>query len=168
MAFSIDTARLRLDPQRVEDADEMAELLDDARLHRYTGGHPETRDELRARYARQVAGAPRGWLNWIVRRIDTGAIVGTVQATRFDERGHPAAELAWIVISSQQGQGYARESVAGMVAWLRDQGVEVFVAHVHPEHAASIAVAAGLGMAPGASRNDGEVRWAAGGEPATR
>jgi RimJ/RimL family protein N-acetyltransferase len=163
VASSIDTSRLRLAPLRVEDADEMADLLDDASLHRYTGGRPATRDQLRARYARQVAGRSRGWLNWIVRRSETGAIVGTVQATLFDEQGHPAAELAWIVISGHQGKGYASEAAAGMVAWLREQGVEVFAAHVHPEHAASIAVARSLGMTPGASRDDGEVRWAAGG-----
>jgi RimJ/RimL family protein N-acetyltransferase len=163
VASSIDTSRLLLEPRRVEDPDEMAGLLDDASLHRYTGGRPETCEELRVRYARQVAGASRGWPNWIVRQRDTSAIVGTVHATLFDDHGRGAAELSWIVISSQQGKGYAREAAAGMVAWLREHGVESFVAHVHPEHAASIAVARGLGMTPGASRGDGEVRWATGG-----
>jgi RimJ/RimL family protein N-acetyltransferase len=163
VASSIETARLRLDPLRVEDADEMAELLDDVRLHEFTGGAPETLDELRARYERQVAGESRGWLNWIARERETDATVGTVQATLFEERGLAAAELAWIVVSRYQGRGYAREAAAGMVAWLRGQGVEVFVAHVHPAHAASIAVARRLGLAPGASRDDGEVRWAVGG-----
>jgi RimJ/RimL family protein N-acetyltransferase len=45
---------------------------------------------------------------------------------------------------------------------LRAQGVVLFVAHVHPEHSASIAVARGLGLTPGAPRDDGEVRWATG------
>lgn len=162
MASAIRTARLRLDPLRVEDADEMAELLDDLRLHEFTGGVPATRAELHARYERQVAAESRGWLNWIVREQRMGATVGTVQATLFGERGHAAAELAWTVASRHQGRGYAREAAAGMVEWLRGQGVEVFVAHVHPAHAASIAVARSLGLVPGAARDDGEVRWAAG------
>jgi RimJ/RimL family protein N-acetyltransferase len=156
---SIETPRLRLDPLRVKDAEEMAALLDDDRLHRYTGGHPETLGQLRARYARQVAGVPRGWHNWIVRMRESDAVVGTVQATRFDEDGRPAAELAWVILIGHQGNGYAREAAAAMAACLREQGVEVLVAHVHPEHAASIVVAQSLGLVAGAVRGDGEVRW---------
>jgi RimJ/RimL family protein N-acetyltransferase len=159
MTSSIQTSRLRLDRLRVEDADDMVDLLDDERLHRYTGGAPEALGELRARYARQVAGASRGWLNWILRRRDSGAIVGTVQATRFDDHGRAAAELAWVVVSGQQGNGYAREATAAVVTWLREQGVELLVAHVHPEHGASMAVARSLGLTPGTVRDDGEVRW---------
>lgn len=148
-----------MEPLRVDDADELGGLLDDERLHRYIGGRPKTREELRAQYARQVAGVSKGWHNWVVRRRDAGTIVGTVQATLFDDHGRPAAELAWVVVTEQQGNGYAREAAAAIAAWLRRQGVDVFVAHVHPEHAASIAVARGLGMTPGATRGDGEVRW---------
>jgi len=137
----------------------MVDHLDDELLHRYTGGAPEALGELRERYARQVAGAPQGWLNWILRRRDSGAIVGTVQATRFDDHGRPAAELAWVIVSDQQGNGYAREATAAVAAWLRGQGVDLLVAHVHPEHVASMAVARSLGLTPGAARDDGEVRW---------
>jgi hypothetical protein len=34
-----------------------------------------------------------------------------------------------------------------------------FVAHIHPDHAASAAIARRLGLAPGDPRADGEVRW---------
>ena len=76
---------LVLEPPRVGHAEEMAPLLDDSALHRFIGGSPERVAELAQRYARQVqVHSPDGsqeWLNWIVRRIDTGEAVGTVQAT---------------------------------------------------------------------------------------
>ena len=63
----------------------MAPLLNDSALHSFIGGSPASVAELAERYARQVQGrSPDGsqqWLNWIVRRVDTGEAVGTVQAT---------------------------------------------------------------------------------------
>jgi RimJ/RimL family protein N-acetyltransferase len=159
----IETSRLRLEPLTVGDADEMAEILDDPSLHEYTGGRPETLEQLRARYARQVAGrspdGAQGWLNWIVRRGDTNAIAGTVQATLVDDGGRRTAQLAWVIAPAHQRNGFAREAAEAMVIWLRGQGVDVFAAHIHPGHAASIAVARHLGMQAGESGSDGEVRW---------
>ena len=66
--------RILLEPLRTDHADEMAALLDDPALYAYIGGGPASVSELRARYARQVAGpGPDGgevWLNWVVRRRD--------------------------------------------------------------------------------------------------
>jgi RimJ/RimL family protein N-acetyltransferase len=163
-AQPLTTARLALEPLRAEHAQEMAPLLDDPALHGYTGGRPDTAEELRERYARQAAGrSPDGsarWCNWIVRRRDTGDAVGTVQATITDDDRHGSvAEVAWVVASAHQRQGYAREATAAMVAWLRAGGVGLVVAHVHPEHRASMAVARGVGLRPTELTVDGEVRW---------
>ena len=49
-APTLRTARLSLEPLRVDHAEEMAPLLDDARLFDYTGGSPMTLEELRSRY----------------------------------------------------------------------------------------------------------------------
>lgn len=157
------TGRLRLEPLRVEHARELAPLLADPGLHAFTGGHPDTAEELAARYARQVAdrspdGAQR-WLNWVVRRRDSGQAVGTVQATVTGREGRLSAEVAWVTATSQQQRGYAREAAQAMVAWLRGQGVEVVIAHVHPGHEASMAVARAVGLTPTAQTLDGEVRW---------
>jgi RimJ/RimL family protein N-acetyltransferase len=157
------TDRLTLDPLRVEDADELAPLLDDPAIHTYIGGRPATADELRERYRRQVAGrSPDGsacWLNWVVRRRDSGRPIGTVQATITTHDGRPVAQVAWIVAPSHQRRGYAREAAVEMVRWLRGQGTALVVAHVHPEHEASMAVARTLGLRPTDRRVDGEVRW---------
>jgi len=154
-AEPLETARLRLVPLRAHDAREMSMVLDDISLHEFTGGRPDTVDELRARYG---AGAP-GWLNWAVRLRATGEAVGTVQATLAHEDGRPSATLAWVVASGHQGNGYACEAAAAMAVWLRRRGVEILIAHVHPDHQASIGVARHLGMDPGAAGSDGEIRW---------
>jgi len=49
-----------------------------------------------------------------------------------------------------------------MVGWLRNCGVDRLVAHVHPEHRASIGVARALGLTPTATVVDGEIRWVGG------
>ena len=51
------------------------------------------------------------------------------------------------------------ESGRAMVEWLRGQRVEVVVAHVHPEHQASMGVARAIGLAPTDVVVDGAVRW---------
>ena len=163
-AQQIDTRRLRLEPLRIEHAEEMAVRLDDPGLHAFTGGRPATVDELRARYARQVVGhsadAGEGWLNWIVRLKDTRELAGTVQATvRRGTGPHLCADVAWVVASSYQGQGIASEASMAMVEWLRDQGVNEIVALIHPDHSASSTVARHLGLGPTRDVVDGEVRW---------
>ncbi len=162
----IETAHLTLEPLRVEHADEMAPLLDDRELHEYTGGRPATRTELRGRYARQVVGhsadGARGWLNWVVRHRDTAAAVGTVQATLREEAGGRLAEIAWVVARPYQGHGYASEAAAGMAGWLCQhsrQGVDPLVAHIHPDHQASISVARRVGLRATDVMVDGETRW---------
>ena len=142
MVEELSSERFRLEPLRVEDAREMVAVV----------GASET--ELRSRYARQVAGVGRGWLNWVV-RMD-GVAVGTVQATLGDE----VAELAWVVAPSHRRLGVASESTAAVMEWLRSRGVTRFVAHIDPANAASAAVARRVGMAAtDFVRDDGEVRW---------
>lgn len=159
---------LVLEPLRVEHAEEMAPLLNDPALHNFIGGSPESLEELTQRYARQAPGhSPDGsqqWLNWIVRRTDTGEAVGTVQATvarpapgaSADQR---SAEVAWVIARPHQRHGYAREAGQLMATWLRSNGVGVLVAHIQPEHVASAGVARALGLTPTDVIVDGEVRW---------
>jgi RimJ/RimL family protein N-acetyltransferase len=160
-AAPLQTERLELEPLRIEHAAELAALLDDPELHRFTGGRPEPLPEVTARVRRQVVGASpdgrQGWLNWVLRlRTADGAAVGTVQATL---RG-AQAELAWVIGSAHQGRGYASEGAIAVRDWLQSQGIDEFTAHIHPDHAASAAIARRLGLAPTAARQDGEVRWA--------
>jgi RimJ/RimL family protein N-acetyltransferase len=155
-AARIAAPRLELTPLAVADAGAMAGVLADERLHEFTGGHPATVSELRARYTRQVAGSGRpdeAWLNWIVRRA--GEPVGYVQATVADS----IAEIAWVIGTPWQGRGYATEATRALVDWLRAQRVRSVVANIHPGHRASERVATAAGLAPTDEMADGERVW---------
>jgi RimJ/RimL family protein N-acetyltransferase len=158
------TARLVLKPLAESDADEMAGVLAAPELYTFIGGEPPTPDGLRARYARLAVGhSPDGsqeWVNWIARRAEDGAAVGTVQATVLDDGRR--ADVAWVVGTAWQGRGYAVEAASALVAWLRERGVAEIRANIHPEHAASARVAERIGLAPtGELDDEGEQIWRA-------
>jgi RimJ/RimL family protein N-acetyltransferase len=144
----------------------MVAVLDDQRLHEFTGGHPKTLEELRETYRRQAVGqspdGTQGWLNWTVRLRASGAAIGTVQATLRQADGATTAAVAWTIGSRHQGRGFAKEAAAAMADWLRSYRVERLSAHIRPDHAASIAVARHLGLRPTDELIDGEITWLSG------
>jgi len=162
-ACRLESERLVLEPLRPEHADELARVLDDRSLHRFTGGEPLVVEDLRARFERQSQGrSPDGrehWLNWVVRERSTGRAVGTVQATVKGVKPAQVGELSWVIGTSHQGHGFAKEAAALMATWLQEQGVSRLRAHIHPGHGASIAVARSVGLAPTGVIRDGEIRW---------
>ncbi|MGW5635405.1 GNAT family N-acetyltransferase, partial [Streptomyces sp. NPDC003832] len=95
------------------------------------------------------------WHNWVLRLRAEDRLVGTVQATVTGD----GAEIAWVVGTAWQGRGLASEAAGTLVEHLAQQGARTVVAHVHPDHAASAAVARAAGLAPTGERQDGEVRW---------
>jgi RimJ/RimL family protein N-acetyltransferase len=149
---------LTLDPLRVDDARELAPLLDDPGLHEFIGGEPLPEAELESRYRLLLAGAPEGggatWLNWTIRRRADGRAIGTAQATVAGAN----ASLAWVIASDWQGRGYASEVAAALVAWAK-RGELGASANIHPDHAASERVAAKAGLRPTADWVDGERVW---------
>lgn len=165
----IRTPRMDLLPLRADHAAEMAPALSDPALHTFIGGSPLSAEALRTRYERLVAGSPDPsvtWCNWVLRLRTDSRLIGTVQATISDT----TAEIAWVVGTRWQGRGYAREAAQGLVAWLRQRAAVRFahaslppvrsvVAHIHPDHLASAAVARAAGLLPTDEEQDGETRW---------
>lgn len=154
----IRTARLDLIPLRPEHAGEMAGVLADPALHTFTGGTPLGPDALRTRYERLVGGSPDPgvrWLNWVISLRAENRLTGTVQATIAGQ----VAEIAWVVGTPWQGRGIAGEAARGLVAWLGTQPVHTVVAHIHPDHHASAAVATSAGLTAADEQHDGEIRW---------
>lgn len=158
----IHTDRLTLLPLSVEHAEEMAAVLSDPDLHTFIGGAPATSQALLTRYERLVAGSPDptvSWCNWVIQLRDATCLTGTVQATVTASDKGRVAEIAWVVGTPWQGRGIATEAAHGLVAWLREQGVRTVIAHIHPDHKASAAVATTSGLTPTDHRHDGEVTW---------
>ena len=158
------TARLSLEPVRADHAREAAPVFDDVRLHAWTGGEPASPEELEARYQRQAYGqspdGAHGWLNWILRRVLDGQLVGTVQATLSrSAAGRLQADVAWVVGHDYQGRGYGREGALGMATWLRARGVDSLAAYIHPGNRASTGIARALRLSPTGTVVDGEIRW---------
>jgi RimJ/RimL family protein N-acetyltransferase len=159
---AITTERLLLSPLHAEDAPELVDVLGDERLHEFIGGRPDTLEELHARYARLAAGSPdpgEVWLNWIARRRSDSQAVGTMQATLTPHGERWTAQVAWVVGVPWQGQGFASEAARALVEWLRGQGADKIVAHIHPQHRASELVAAKAGLQLSEDEADGERVW---------
>ncbi|WBP87704.1 GNAT family N-acetyltransferase [Kitasatospora cathayae] len=154
--------RLDLLPLGPEHADELAAALADPALHSFTGGHPATPEEMRARCARLAAGSPDpavAWGNWALRLRADGAMTGYVQATVRPEAAE--AELAWVVGTPWQRRGLATEAARTLLAHLTATGVTTAIAHIHPDHDASARIARALGLHPTPHTEDGEIRWQA-------
>ncbi|MFG1905568.1 GNAT family N-acetyltransferase [Kribbella sp. NPDC048928] len=152
----ITSERLTLLPLRVEYAAPMAVVLSDPGLYAFTGGEPPSVEVLEARYRRQLAGPDspdEQWLNWVVQYEDT--LIGYVQATVTAGQ----AEIAWVIGAAWQGRGFAKEAAQGLVTWLRAQKIDRIIAHVHPDHTASAAVATAIGLARTDVVEDGENLW---------
>jgi RimJ/RimL family protein N-acetyltransferase len=160
----IATERLVLVPLKADDADELCDVLDDDRLHEFTGDRLASVTELRDRFVLLAAGSPRqgeDWLNWVVRRRLDSQALGTVQVTLRSLDGRRAARLGWMIGISWQGQGFASEAAVALVEWVRGQGVDEIGAHIHPGHRASEIVAGRAGFKPTEEEFEGERIWLA-------
>lgn len=150
-----------LRPLLVDDAPEMAAVLADPDLYRYTGGQPPSVEALERQYAVQVRGCSAdGWERWLNRIVVVGPerhAVGYVQAT-IPVDGSPT-EIAWVIGVPWQGRGWAKQAAALLVDELSDRGVTTIMAHILPEHEASQRIARHLGMVPTETVVDGERRW---------
>jgi RimJ/RimL family protein N-acetyltransferase len=153
---------IALVPLTAKDAVELAPLLDDSRLHEFTGGEPASLPALTARYRRLEAGAPtRGgeeWMNWVIRRREDDQAIGTAQATVRDR----TVVVAWVVARPWQGSGYGRAAARALVAWAYGRNGLTVIAHIHPAHVASERVARSAGLIPTCDWIDGERVWRVG------
>ena len=143
------TARLRIEPLRAEHAPLLFDALADAATYTYIPDerHPNVAS-LARRYAFLECGAPEDmlevWLNWALQRIDTGAYVGTLQATVVPDS---RAYIGYVLTSSAWGQGFAREACRWLVGELQTRfAVAEIVATVDTRNPRSVRVLEALGF----------------------
>jgi ribosomal-protein-alanine N-acetyltransferase len=125
MSHGAQTARLRIEPLRTSHAPLLFDALADARIYTYVPDEIHaTADSLTRRYAFLERGAPPGvgevWLNWALQRVDTGAYIGTLQATVTPD-SH--ASVGYVLTPSAWGQGFATEACRWLLATLQKRFV---------------------------------------------
>jgi RimJ/RimL family protein N-acetyltransferase len=69
------------------------------------------------------------------------------------------ADVAWVVGSRWQNNGYAIEAAKAMEEWLLELGVREIRAAIHPGHVASIRVAEHLGLCRTNEYSGNELIW---------
>ncbi len=160
------TARLALEPLGHEHADALVAVIGDPVVGQYLGGPQVTTVAAMHDRIDQLDAGPgpdwpdERWWNFVVRRLDDGAVIGRVEGTTYGEWG----ELAYIFGRSSWGHGFASEATLWLIGFLRGAGAEELWAAVHPENVRSVRLLQRLGFvamaAPGrpiGSFDDGDL-----------
>ena len=143
------TARLRIEPLRADHASLLFDALADPRIYTYV---PDERhasvDSLVRRYAFLECGAPDDvtevWLNWALQRIDTGAYIGTLQATVMPDS---RAFIGYMLTPSAWGRGFGTEACRWLVGELQGRfAVDEILATVDTRNLASARLLERLGF----------------------
>jgi ribosomal-protein-alanine N-acetyltransferase len=141
--------RLRIESLRAEHAQHMFRVLTDPSLYRYIPDEiPQSIAALAKRYAFLERGAPADvrevWLNWVLRRADSGAYVGTLQATVTPD-SH--AYIGYVLGSDSWGQGLATEACGWLVDELQERfALKEILATVDVRNVRSVGVLERIGF----------------------
>lgn len=151
------SARLVLEPLRVEHAGLLLEGLQDERLYRFIPQEPPVDLAwLEVRFGRISARGPADggavWLNWAIRR--DGVYCGQFEATA-SENG--AVDIAYFIFTDHQRQGLAKEAAGAVIAaLLADPDVQVIGASLDTGNQASAALLEALGFTRVATVKDAD------------
>lgn len=152
--------RLLLTPIVGSNAEAMYPILSDRRLYEFTGDQPpESVEALQAWFSRlETRISPdesQLWLTWLVRIAEDDSAIGYVQATVTESH----TDIAWLIGSEWQGNGYASEATNKLVSWLISNGVKTIRACINPTHRASQLVATKANLSNSCVVEDGEEVW---------
>jgi RimJ/RimL family protein N-acetyltransferase len=147
ITLPIETERLRIrpiDPER--DAEPLFELWGDAEAMRFVRAPSAGVDEARDRLVEIVGLGRDGWGIWALDERETASLVGLVGLFPLDWKG-PEIELAYQLVPSRWGRGYATEAGAALLgaAW-RETELDHVVAVSFEENRGSTRVMEKLGM----------------------
>lgn len=148
--YPIRTRRLRLSPLSVADLDEALRYRSRADVCRYLPFEPQSREQLHSRLtgdlARTDITAEGQALTLGVRRADTGVLIGDV-VLFYRSRVHAGGELGYVFAPQAQGQGFATEASAAVLALAFDRlGLRRVIARLDARNDPSARLAERLGM----------------------
>ena len=154
------TPRLELRRTRTEDAAAMFDALRDPLIYLYLPRRPPASvTEVERRFARVMAEtAPdraEQWLNWTVWLRNTGAPLGTVEATISPNGG---VSIGYLFDPRFWRRGFGREAVGAMRDHLMQCGASAFEATIDIRNAGSRALVSSLGFRH-AGTNGADETW---------
>ena len=148
-APTLTTARLTLTGHAATDLEDCAAMWTDPRVYAMIGGQPRAREDVWIRLLRSVGQWTLfGYGSWIARDTATGALIGElglIEARRaidppIDAGPEFGPEVGWTLTGDAQGQGYASEALAAILAWT-DARVPATTCIIDPANAPSIRLA---------------------------
>lgn len=148
----VETERLILRGQTVEDFPAFAAMWADPVVTRYIGGVPLGEEDAWAKFLR-IAGhwALMGYGFWAIEEKASGRRVGEAGILNVKRdivpSFHGVPELGWGLVPEVHGKGYATEAVRAIVQWAQDRFGKVrMVCIIDPDNAPSLRVAARAGF----------------------
>ncbi|WP_266181533.1 GNAT family N-acetyltransferase [Dyella humicola] len=145
--MELGTSRLRIDALHLEDADALFRYRADPQVARYQGWRPDSLADALGFIGIQVGLAspsPGCWFQRAIRLRDDGLLIGDLGLHLSEGR---QVEFGISVSPAHQGQGYAREAMAAVLAYVfgRLHAHRVH-ASVDPRNLASMALLRALGL----------------------
>jgi [ribosomal protein S5]-alanine N-acetyltransferase len=140
----LESARLRMRPLSVDDAEAMHLIYGDEEAMRWWSHPPHTSlDETRARMEKNI-GSP-DWRAWAITLKGDDTAVGQLAA--HEKRQGKVIEIGYSLARTHWGKGYAREAVSRLLDLLfRDEGNRRVFADTDPDNAGSNGLLEGLGF----------------------
>ena len=145
----IETERLLLRPLTDEDHAGLYEIYLNPRVHRFIGGPPPPFEEHMARSRERWPQYYRehGFGLWATIRREDGRLLGRIGLLAQDIDGVREVEVGYALGEEAWGRGYATEAARACRDWaFRNLTVPHVISLIHPDNAASIAVAERNGM----------------------
>lgn len=143
----LETPRLRLRCQRIDDFESSAALWGDPAVTRFIGGKPSTREEAWMRLLRNAGHwALLGFGYWAVEERASGGYAGEIGFSDFHRDITPSLdglpESGWVLAPIAHGKGFATEAVEAILKWgdVKFAGRQT-TCIISPENSASIRVA---------------------------
>lgn len=147
ISLPIETDRLRIRPvEPGADAEPLFELWGDAEANRFARSASANVEEVRERLESIVEWTRSSWGLWALEQREGGLFAGLAGLFPLAREG-PEIELAYHIVPSLWGRGYATEAGAALLeaAW-RDTDLDHVVAVAFEENRASTRVMEKLGM----------------------
>jgi RimJ/RimL family protein N-acetyltransferase len=150
MAFEvpvIETGRLILREQRLEDFYPYAEMWAHPDVTRFTTGKPLSREDAWAKFARMSGfWALSGYGFWALEEKASGAFIGQAGLADFRRDIEPSLdgkpEFGWGLTPAAQGKGYATEAISAALDWAqRTLPARTYCCIIDPANEPSIRVA---------------------------